>query len=172
MYRKKVLNKNAVQLFKKGSLIRCSLQSMTAWYSVLCSVKWCTKRGSVYLKHLFKTPCSNRSWGWNMPIMLDYRDISLMESVPLLWRPLPRHPWELNPWSFRGPPLIINWNWNLIHNGRLEILEFYVLPGLAPQYPLWLCWSTGTQVADATCRDTSMENMMINHTIWGYWLSP
>ena len=28
-----------------------------------------------------------------------------------------------------------------------------------------------TQVADATCRDTSMENMMINHTIWGYWLS-
>ena len=32
---------------------------------------------SLYLKPLFKTPCSNRCWSWNIPIMLDYRDISL-----------------------------------------------------------------------------------------------
>ena len=39
-----------------------------------------------------KTACSNRYWGWNIPIMVYYRDTSLMESVPLLWH----HPPVLN----------------------------------------------------------------------------
>ena len=33
----------------------------------------------------FKTACSNRCCGWNIPMKVSYRDISLMESVPLLW---------------------------------------------------------------------------------------
>ena len=84
--------------------------SMTAWYGVLCSVKWCTKRG--LLKPLFKTPCSNCYWGWSKPIMLDYRDISLMESVPLLWRTVTASPVGIEPMTILGGP----YNWYLIHN--------------------------------------------------------
>ena len=47
---------------------------------------------SLYLKPLFKTPCSNRCWSWNIPIMLlcwttGTSPSRLTESVPLLWHP-------------------------------------------------------------------------------------
>ena len=66
------------------------------WCSVFCSMKWCTKRGLLKTP-FFKTPCRNCYWGWSIPIMLDYRDISLMENVPLLWRPMTASPVEIEP---------------------------------------------------------------------------
>ena len=40
--------------------------------------------------------------------MLDYRDISLMESVPLLWRTVTASPVGIEPMTILGPPLTID----------------------------------------------------------------
>ena len=42
--------------------------------------------------------------------MLDYRDISLMESVPLMWGPVTASPVKIEPMTIFGgaPPLIID----------------------------------------------------------------
>ena len=108
-----------------------------AWlHDTVSCAAWNDARKGVYLKPLFKTPCSNCYWGWSKPIMMDYRDISLMESVPLLWRTVTALPVGIEPMTILegGGP----YNWYLIHWRR----EVYVFHGLAPQYPLWLCWST------------------------------
>ena len=64
--------------------------------------------------------------------MLDYRDISLMESVPLMWGPVTASPVGIEPMTILEggglPPLIID----------IQYItgEFHEFHGLAPQYPL------------------------------------
>ena len=61
-----------------------------AWLHQQCLVQREVMHQNGIIKNpFFETPCSNRYWGWNILIILDYRDISLMESVPLLWHLLP-----------------------------------------------------------------------------------
>ena len=84
-----------------------------AWlHDTVSCAAWNDARKGVYLKPLFKTPCSNCYWGWSIPIMLDYRDISLMESVPLMWGPVTASPVGIEPMTIfgggGGPPLIID----------------------------------------------------------------
>ena len=69
-----------------------------AWlHDTVSCAAWNDARKGVYLKPLFKTPCSNCYWSWSKPIMLDYRDISLMESVPLMWGPVTASPVGIEP---------------------------------------------------------------------------
>ena len=77
-----------------------------AWlHDTVSCAAWNDARKGVYLKPLFKTPCSNCYWGWSKPIMLDYRDISLLESVPLMRGPVTASPVGIEPMA---PPLIID----------------------------------------------------------------
>ena len=101
----------------------------------------------VYLKPLFKTPCSNCYWGWSKPIMLDYRDISLMECVPLLWRTVTASPVGIEPMTILdgGGP----YNWYLIHNVEKSTFS----TGWPPNTPYDCAEARRTQVADATFRD-------------------
>ena len=82
-----------------------------AWlHDTVSCAAWNDARKGVYLKPLFKTPCSNCYWSWSKPIMLDYRDISLMESVPLMWGPVTASPVGIEPMTIfgGGAPLIID----------------------------------------------------------------
>ena len=91
-------NAAPLRWYTKNVFAQSKMILSRAWlHDTVSCAAWNDARKGVYLKPLFKTPCSN-CWGWSKPIMLDYRDISLMESVPLMWGPWPRHPWELNPW--------------------------------------------------------------------------
>ena len=89
-----------------------------AWlHDTVSCAAWNDARKGVYLKPLFKTPFSNCCWGWSIPIMLDYRDISRMESVPLMWGPVTASPVGIEPMTIfgeGGPP----YNWYPIHNGE------------------------------------------------------
>ena len=120
-----------------------------AWlHDTVSCAAWNDARKGVYLKPLFKTPCSNCYWGWSKPIMLDYRDISLMESVPLLRRTVTASPVGIEPMTILegGPP---PYNWYLIHN--VENSTFCT--GWPPNTPYDCAEARRTQVADATFRD-------------------
>jgi len=80
--------------------------------------------------------------------MLDYRDISLMESAPLLWRTVTASPVGIEPMTILegAPPLIID---ILIHN--VENSTFCT--GWPPNTPYDCAEARTTQVADATFRD-------------------
>ena len=82
-----------------------------AWlHDTVSCAAWNDARKGVYLKPLFKTPCSNYYWSWSKPTMLDYRDISLMESVPLMWGPVTASPVGIEPMTIFGggaPPLYL-----------------------------------------------------------------
>ena len=122
-----------------------------AWlHDTVSCAAWNDARKGVYLKPLFKTPCSSCYWGWRIPIMLDYRDISLMESVPLMWGPVTASPMGIEPMiilDFRGggPP----YNWYPIHDGENSTFS----PGWPPNTPYDCAEARRTQVADATFRD-------------------
>ena len=120
-----------------------------AWlHDTVSCAAWNDARKGVYLKPLFKTPCSNCYWGWSKPIMLDYRDISLMESVPLMWGPVTASPVRFKPMTILeggGPP----YNWYPIHNGENSTFG----PGWPPNTPYACAEARRTQVADATFRD-------------------
>ena len=75
--------------------------------------------------------------------MLDYRDISLMESVPLMWGPVTASPVGIEPMT--PPPN----NWYPIHNGENSTFD----PGWPPNTPYACAEARRTQVADATFRD-------------------
>ena len=82
--------------------------------------------------------------------MLDYRDISLMESVPLLWRTVTASPMGIEPMTILeggAPP----YNWYLLHN--VENSTFST--GWPPNTPYDCAEARRTQVADATFRDKS-----------------
>ena len=77
--------------------------------------------------------------------MLDYRDISLMESVPLLWRTVTASPVGIEPMTIlKAPPPLY-----LIHN--VENSAFST--GWPPNTPYDCAEARKTQVADATFRD-------------------
>ena len=80
-----------------------------AWlHDTVSCAAWNDARKGGYLKPRFKTPCSNCYWSWSKPIMLNYRDISLMESVPLMWGPVTASPVGIEPMTIFGPPPIID----------------------------------------------------------------
>ena len=111
----------------QNSVGDCKMILSRAWlHDTVSCAAWNDARKGVYLKPLFKTPCSNCYWGWSIPIMLDYRDISLMESVPLMWGPVTASPmgardrvtrgnWTHDHFRGGGPP---PYNWYPIHNGE------------------------------------------------------
>ena len=142
-----------------------------AWlHDTVSCAAWNDARKGVYLKPLFKTPCSNCYWGWSKPIMLDYRDISLMESVPLMWGPVTASPVGIEPMTILGgapPP----YNWYPIHNGENSTFD----PGWPPNTPYACAEARRTQVADATFRDMSGgQNYLLLYPQWTWpkWVVP
>ena len=126
-----------------------------AWlHDTVSCAAWNDARKGVYLKPLFKTPCSNCYWGWSKPIMLDYRDISLMESVPLLWRTVTASPVGIEPMTILGGGPF-PYNWYLIHN--VENSTFST--GWPPNTPYDCAEARRTQVADATFREYWSNNI-------------
>ena len=84
--------------YTKNFFVQSKMILSRAWlHDTVSCAAWNDARKGVYLKPLFKTPCSNCYWGWSKPIMLDYRDISLMESVPLMWGPVTASPVGIEP---------------------------------------------------------------------------
>ena len=100
-------NAAPVRWYTKNVFAQSKMILSRAWlHDTVSCAAWNDARKGVYLKPLFKTPCSNCYWGWSKPIMLDYRDISLMESVPLLWRSVTASPVGIEPMtSLEGGPL-------------------------------------------------------------------
>ena len=98
-------NAAPLRWYTKNVFAQSKMILSRAWlHDTVSCAAWNDARKGVYLKPLFKTPCSNCYWGWSIPIMLDYRDISLMESVPLMWGPVTRGNWTHD--HFRGGGLI------------------------------------------------------------------
>ena len=79
--------------------------------------------------------------------MLDYRDISLMESVPLIYRPVTASPVGIEPMT------ILEGGRYPIHNGENSTFD----PGWPPNTPYDCAEARRTQVADATFRDLWVE---------------
>ena len=91
-------NAAPLRWYTKNFFAQSKMILSRAWlHDTVSCAAWNDARKGVYLKPLFKTPCSNCYWGWSKPIMLDYRDISLMESVPLLWRTVTASPVGIEP---------------------------------------------------------------------------
>ena len=109
-------NAAPLRWYTKNVFAQSKMILSRAWlHDTVSCAAWNDARKGVYLKPLFKTPCSNCYWGWSIPIMLDYRDISLMESVPLMWGPVTASPVGIEPMTiFGGGP----YNWYPIHNGE------------------------------------------------------
>ena len=104
-------NAAPLRWYTKNVFAQSKMILSRAWlHDTVSCAAWNDARKGVYLKPLFKTPCSNCYWGWSIPIMLDYRDISLMESVPLMWGPVTASPVGIEPMTIFGgaPPLIID----------------------------------------------------------------
>ena len=141
-------NAAPLRWYTKNVFAQSKMILSRAWlHDTVSCAAWNDARKGVYLKPLFKTPCSNCYWGWSKPIMLDYRDISLMESVPLLWRTVTASPVGIEPMTILegGGP----YNWYLIHN--VENSRFST--GWPPNTPYDCAEARRTQVADATFRD-------------------
>ena len=100
-------NAAPLRWYTKNVFAQSKMILSRAWlHDTVSCAAWNDARKGVYLKPLFKTPCSNCYWGWSIPIMLDYRDISLMESVPLMWGPVTASPVGIEPMTILegGPP--------------------------------------------------------------------
>ena len=137
-------NAAPLRWYTKNVFAQSKMILSRAWlHDTVSCAAWNDARKGVYLKPLFKTPCSNCYWGWSIPIMLDYRDISLMESVPLMWGPVTRGNWTHDHFRGGGP------NWYPIHNGENSTFD----PGWPPNTPYDCAEARRTQVADATFRD-------------------
>ena len=91
-------NAAPLRWYTKNVFAQSKMILSRAWlHDTVSCAAWNDARKGVYLKPLFKTPCSNCYWGWSIPIMLDYRDISLMVSVPLMWGPVTASPVGIEP---------------------------------------------------------------------------
>ena len=91
-------NAAPLRWYTKNVFAQSKMILSRAWlHDTVSCAAWNDAQKWVYLKPLFKTPCSNCYWGWSKPIMLNYRDISLMESVPLLWRTVTASPAGIEP---------------------------------------------------------------------------
>ena len=107
-------NAAPLRWYTKNVFAQSKMILSRAWlHDTVSCAAWNDAQKGVYLKPLFKTPCSNCYWGWSKPIMLNYRDISLMESVPLLWRTVA----GIEPMTIFGGGGAHPYNWYLIHNG-------------------------------------------------------
>ena len=96
-------NAAPLRWYTKNVFAQSKMILSRAWlHDTVSCAAWNDARKGVYLKPLFKTPCSNCYWGWSKSTMLDYRDISLMESVPLLWRTLTASPVGIEPMTILG----------------------------------------------------------------------
>ena len=103
-------NAAPLRWYTKNVFAQAKMILSRAWlHDTVSCAAWNDARKGVYLKPLFKTPCSNCYWGWSKPIMLDYGDISLMENVPLLWRTVTASPVGIEPMTIlEGGALIID----------------------------------------------------------------
>ena len=96
-------NAAPLRWYTKNVFAQSKMILSRAWlHDTVSCAAWNDAQKGVYLKPLFKTPCSNCYWGWSKPIMLNYRDISLMESVPLLWRTVTASPAGIEPMTIFG----------------------------------------------------------------------
>ena len=96
-------NAAPLRWYTKNVFAQSKMILSRAWlHDTVSCAAWNDAQKGVYLKPLFKTPCSNCYWGWSKPIMLNYRDISLMESVPLLWRTVTASPAGIEPMTVFG----------------------------------------------------------------------
>ena len=142
-------NAAPLRWYTKNVFAQSKMILSRAWlHDTVSCAAWNDARKGVYLKPLFKTPCSNCYWGWSKPFMLDYRDISLMESVPLLWRTVTASPVGIEPMTILGPPPLQLISTNLIHN--VENSTFST--GWPPNTPYDCAEARRTQVADACWR--------------------
>ena len=143
-------NAAPLRWYTKNVFAQSKMILSRAWLhdKVSCAA-WNDARKGVYLKPLFKTPCSNCYWGWSTPIMLDYRDISLMESVPLMWGPVTASPVGIEPMTILEGGAPPPYNWYPIHNGENSMNS----TGWPPNTPYDCAEARRTQVADATFRD-------------------
>ena len=142
-------NAAPLRWYTKNVFAQSKMILSRAWlHDTVSCAAWNDARKGVYFKPFFKTPCSNCYWGWSKPFMLDYRDISLMESVPLLWRTVTASPVGIEPMTILAPPSP-PYNWYLIHN--VENSTFST--GWPPNTPYDCAEARRTQVADATFRD-------------------
>ena len=86
-------NAAPLRWYTKNVFAQSKMILSRAWlHDTVSCAAWNDARKGVYLKPLFKTPCSNCYWGWSKPIMLDY-----MERVPLLWRTVTASPVGIEP---------------------------------------------------------------------------
>ena len=131
-------NAAPLRWYTKNVFAQSKMILSRAWlHDTVSCAAWNDARKGVYLKPLFKTPCSNCYWGWSIPIMLDYRDISLMESVPLMWGPVTASPVGIEPMTILGgAPL---YNWYPIHNGENSTFD----PGWPPNTPYMIVLKHG-----------------------------
>ena len=114
-------NAAPLRWYTKNVFAQSKMILSRAWlHDTVSCAAWNDARKGVYLKPLFKTPCSNCYWGWSIPIMLDYRDIlphgKCASKVGARDR-VTRGNWTHD--HFRGgegvpPP----YNWYPIHNGE------------------------------------------------------
>ena len=112
-------NAAPLRWYTKNVFAQSKMILSRAWlHDTVSCAAWNDARKGIYLKPLFKTPCSNCYWGWSIPIMLDYRDISLMESVPLMWGPVTASPVGIEPMTIFGGGPPPPYNWYPIHNGE------------------------------------------------------
>ena len=130
-------NAAPLRWYTKNVFAQSKMILSRAWlHDTVSCAAWNDARKGVYLKPLFQTPCSNCYWGWSIPIMLDYRDISLMESVPVMWGPVTASPVGIEPMTiFGGGPLIIDIQYI---TARIPWIPW----AGPPNTPLSLCWST------------------------------
>ena len=125
-------NAAPLRWYTKNVFAQSKMILSRAWlHDTVSCAAWNDARKGVYLKPLFKTPCSNCYWGWSIPIMLDYRDISLMESVPLMWGPVTASPVGIEPMTIFGGGAPPPYNWYPIHNGENSTFD----PGWPPNTP-------------------------------------
>ena len=112
-------NAAPLRWYTKNVFAQSKMILSRAWlHDTVSCAAWNDARNGVYLKPFFKTPCSNCYWGWSIPIMLDYRDNSLMESVPLMWGPVTASPVGIEPMTIFGGGAPPPYNWYPIHNGE------------------------------------------------------
>ena len=144
-------NAAPLRWYTKNVFAQSKMILSRAWlHDTVSCAAWNDARKGVYLKPLFKTPCSNCYWGWSKPIMLGLQGHlpygECASNVEARDR-VTRGNWTHD--HFRGggaPPLIIDIQYITARIPRLA--------RAGPPIPLYACAEARrTQVADATFRD-------------------
>ena len=129
-----------------------------AWlHDTVSCAAWNDARKGIYLKPLFKTPCSNCYWDWSKPIYAGLQGhLPHSECAPTVEDRdrVARGNWTHDHFKGGGP-----YNWYLIHN--VENSTFST--GWPPNTPYDCAEARKTQVADATFRDLLWYSVCTHH---------